>query len=243
MLESVIPWVRGVHIGIGTLGLLLFWIPIVTRKGGATHVRYGRAFILVCYTVLASAALSVALHMARFWQLGIGPRDAPALFSLYVFLGYLTVTTFAIVTHGRGAVFARSAPRMLCTPWRIATMVLAILGSLGLIGYALHFQPPTFWVLLAISPFGLFAGYDGLSHMFRDSATTSEWVYQHLNGMIGAGIAFYTAFGAFGARVMLDFDTLGASWLNIVPWLLPAAVGVPATLYWKRLVMRRFAAR
>lgn len=236
----MVPWVRAAHIAIGSAGLLFFLIPLATVKGGRVHVLAGRVFTWLCYAVLASAALSVTLHMLQFWRDGIGPRQAPAVFSLYVFLGYLTVITLAIVAHGRGAVAARHDTRALRTPWRIALAVTALAGSIGLIAYAFHFRPPTFWVLLAISTFGFFASYDSLAYMAKARATTREWVYQHLNGMIGTGIAFYTAFGAFGARVLFDFNTLGASWLNIIPWLLPAAIGVPATLCWKRLVMRRF---
>lgn len=240
MLDAAVPWMRATHIAIGGVGLILFWIPLAAAKGGRIHVAAGRAFTWVCYGVLASAALSVGLHMLQFWRAGIGPRDAPALFSLYVFLGCLTLTTLTIVTHGRGAVAARHAPRLLRTPWRILLALATLAASVGLVAYALHFRPPTFWVLLAISMFGFFASYDSIAYMRKTRATTREWVYQHLNGMIGTGIAFYTAFGAFGARVLFDFNTLGASWLNIIPWLLPAAIGVPATLCWKRLVMRRF---
>src|SRR5688572_2894150 len=196
MLDAFVPWVRAIHIAIGTAGLALFWIPLLTRKGGRTHVIAGRAFTWICYAVLASAALSVALHMLQFWRDGIGPRQAPALFSLYVFLGSLTLTTLTIVTHGRGAVAARHEPHLLRTSWRIALALATLAASFGLVAYALHFGPPTFWVLLAVSMFGFFASYDSLAYMGKGRVTTREWVYQHLNGMIGAGIAFYTAFGA-----------------------------------------------
>ena len=234
---------RSAHIGIGIVGLLVFWIPIFAQKGGARHVFYGRLFSWICYGVLASAALAVALHMYEFWQRGIGPRQAPAIFSLYLFLGYLTLTTFAIITHGRGAAWARDDTPSLRAPWRITISTLPILGSLGLIAYAFHFRPPTFWVLLAISIFGIFASYDAISHMLKARATRQEWVYQHLNGMIGTGIAFYTAFVAFGARVAIDFDTLAQSGFNVIPWLAPAAIGIPFTMYWKRQVMRRYSDR
>ncbi len=240
MLETIQLHMRWVHIAIGASGLLAFWIPLLATKGGRAHVRSGRVFTWICYAVLASAAVAVTLQMIQFWLRGIGPRQAPAIFSLYVFLGYLTVTTFAIVAHGRGAVIAKENTHALRTPWRIAITALAVSGSIGLIAYAIYFKPPTFWVLLAISSFGFFAGYDAFSHMLKSRATTREWIYEHLNGMIGAGIAFYTAFAVFGSRALLDLNALEASWVNVLPWLLPAAIGVPATLYWKRLVMKRF---
>jgi hypothetical protein len=50
--------------------------------------------------------------------------------------------------------------------------------------------------------------------------------------MIGAGIAFHTAFAVFGARQLFQLSPQG--WAAVLPWVLPAAVGIPAIAVWTR---------
>ena len=46
------------HIGAGVLGLLIGLAPLVTRKGGPTHRRWGRVFALFAGVVVATAIFS-----------------------------------------------------------------------------------------------------------------------------------------------------------------------------------------
>ena len=38
-------WLRAVHIGAGFLGLAVFWLPLLLRKGSRAHVMCGRVFV------------------------------------------------------------------------------------------------------------------------------------------------------------------------------------------------------
>ena len=51
-----------VHVIFGFAGLLAFWIPVFAKKGGNTHVRYGKVFQWCAYTVLASAGVAIVLR-------------------------------------------------------------------------------------------------------------------------------------------------------------------------------------
>ncbi len=64
------------------------------------------------------------------------------------------------------------------------------------------------------------------------------WMYEHLGAMLGAGIAFHTAFAVFGASRLFDIGLTG--WVSVIPWVLPAAVGIPATIIWTRSYRRRY---
>jgi hypothetical protein len=68
--------VLGVHIIAGAAALLVFWIPLVTRKGGRTHRRAGWAYVtaaaIVAVTGIASAGrLMVYDPRPHAWRAGI----------------------------------------------------------------------------------------------------------------------------------------------------------------------------
>src|SRR5450432_2019448 len=68
--------VLGIHIIAGAAALLVFWIPLVTRKGGRTHRRAGWAYVtaaaIVAVTGIASAGrLMVYDPRPHAWRAGI----------------------------------------------------------------------------------------------------------------------------------------------------------------------------
>ena len=52
---DILHWIHEnvtrLHIVAGSCGLLLFWIPVVTRKGNLNHKKFGRYFANVMYAV------------------------------------------------------------------------------------------------------------------------------------------------------------------------------------------------
>ena len=52
-----------------------------------------------------------------------------------------------------------------------------------------------------------------------------------------ASIAFHTAFAVFGASRLLDYSLNGP--LAFLPWVLPAAIGLPAIHFWTRHYRRK----
>jgi hypothetical protein len=48
----------------------------------------------------------------------------------------------------------------------------------------------------------------------------------------------HTAFAVFGARQLLDMNYEG--WVGVVPWILPTAIGLPATALYTRYYRRHF---
>ena len=71
-------------------------------------------------------------------------------------------------------------------------------------------------VLLALSPVGLMQGREMIVQMTQPQSERMTWFYAHMGNMIGAGIAFHTAFAVFGAGRVFDFQLPGA-W-QVVPW-------------------------
>jgi hypothetical protein len=233
---------RIAHIGVGALGLLVFWAPILLRKGGGAHRFAGRVYTWIDVVVLATAAVGAAYYLWTWWLRGLGPSEIPGQYAIMLLLAFLTLVSLALLLQGRGAVVARERPSRLRTPLHLGVHLLTLAASGGLALYAYHLAPPNALILYAGTVLGVLTAYDGLSYAAKASATPEQWVYHHLNGMIGTGVAFYTAFGVFGANRLIDISAAEAGWVSLLPWVLPAAIGVPATIWWKRRLTRGFLA-
>jgi hypothetical protein len=77
-----------------------------------------------------------------------------------------------------------------------------------------------------------------LQYMNGKQTSKRAWLYEHLTSMVGAGIAFHTAFAVFGMTRMFDIGLTGT--LAVIPWVLPAAIGIPGSIIWKRHYQKKF---
>lgn len=238
MLEQLGDSARIIHIVFGTVALIAFWVPVFARKGAALHTKAGKVFVWSAYVVLAAAALALLGRVAALLAAGLGPADRPALFGFIVFLGYLTLVTYVIVRQGMGVLRHKQHPAALRTPLNLALAFTAIGASAGIILYALLLAPPNRVLLFALSPLGFVTGAGNLRFMHLARPSTRAWFYEHMGAMLGAGIAFHTAFAVFGMSRL--FDLRLDNWVGVIPWVLPAIVGVPATAIWTRHYRRKF---
>ncbi len=238
MLDLFGDGVRFVHVVFGFTGLAAFWVPVFVKKGGVNHVRFGKFYVWSAYVVLAGAAIALCLRFLSLAEQGLGPADEPALYAFLIFLAYLTLVTFVIVRHGMQVLSVKRDPTALRTPVNRGLAFASIAASIALIGYALALAPPNRLLLLALSPIGLGVGLGNLRYMKRPPASPRAWMYEHLGAMLGGGIAFHTAFAVFGASRLFDIGLSGS--LAMIPWVAPAAIGIPATIIWTRHYRRRF---
>ncbi|MDJ0701028.1 MAG: hypothetical protein QNJ07_14335 [Woeseiaceae bacterium] len=238
MMELIGEGARFVHVIFGFAGLAAFWIPIFAKKGATNHVRFGKVFVWSAYAVLAGAAIVIALRFVRLANDGIGPADEPLLFGFLVFLTYLTFVTLVTVRHGMSVLRHKRQPAAVRTPVNLALAYLSIAASSALILYAIILSPPNAILLYALSPIGFGVGSGNLRYMNNVPDSPRAWMYEHLGAMIGSGIAFHTAFAVFGSARLFEIGLTG--WIAVIPWVLPAAVGIPATILWTRHYRRKF---
>lgn len=229
---------RFIHVLFGSISLVAFWIPVFARKGAVNHVRFGKIFVWSAYIVLTAAGITLLARVADLFARNIGPTDEPVLFSFMVFLGYLTFVTFVTVRHGMSVLKHKRDPASLRTNLNTVLAFSAILASVGLILYALLLSPPTKVLLLALSPIGLGTGFGNLRYMRSDTPSKRAWMYEHLGAMLGSGIAFHTAFAVFGSTRLFDIGLTG--WIAVIPWVAPAAIGIPAIVIWTRHYRLKF---
>ena len=81
-------------------------------------------------------------------------------------------------------------------------------------------------------------GFGMLQYVRNPPTSARAWMYEHLGAMLGSGIAFHTAFAVFGMNRLFEINLGG--WFAIVPWILPAAIGIPAITIWTRHYRRKF---
>jgi hypothetical protein len=219
-----------IHVLAGITGLAAFWTPALARKGGATHVQFGRVFYnatcVVALTGLAMVAMIVAAPSPGH------PRV------LAFFLAYLVIITFAPVHHGVRVLETRGEPARLRTPFHTALNAGAIVAALAMIALAVFTGQPVF---AALSPIGILVGLGNLGFARRPCESPMSWWYEHMGSMLGGGIAFHTAFLVIGAGRFLGAHLTGGA--AVIPWVLPSIIGIPATRIWIAYYRRKFEHR
>jgi hypothetical protein len=232
------------HITAGLIGLAAFWLPAIVRKGGKAHVQFGRVFFWATCGVAATGLVMGSLILidplgAKPLARAVTPERAATIAAnmrmMSVFLFYLVIITFSPVYHGVRVLATRRAPERLRTPFHTFVSVAAIAGSVAMIAIGIVARQP---VLFFMSPIGVLIGVGQLQFARKPYPTPMAWWYEHMDSMLGGGIAFHTAFLVLGAGrlIGLRFDGFTA----VIPWLLPTIIGIPAGTIWVRYYKRKF---
>lgn len=240
-MDAVMEVNRWIHIVLGFAVLILFWGQVVSKKGSRLHIWQGRMFYYAGSVVALTAVFSAAVRLINAYAGGLRPDDNPENFAAVMFLGYLGMVTFVILQRAMLALKAQKGRGAL---WRIGQIALgatAMTASAALIAYAVAFHPPNAILLYALSPLGLLIGLEMIRFVLRQELGTHDWMLEHMDAMLGAGIAFHTAFAVFGARSLTQ-PLLAGTGLELIPWILPTLIGIPAISLWKRSYRRRLAA-
>ena len=225
---------RWLHMVAGFIGLAAFWVPVFARKGSPVHKTAGKVFRYAAMLVVAGAGLSVLLRAFEALVLdGASIADNVESWSFLVFLGYLALVTGVILSHGIAVLHHKSDLSELNTLYRRISAWSAILASVFIIGWALYWRPENAILLYALSPIGLLNGWSILKVIHPSTQNEPrKWLYEHLGALLGCGIAFHTAFAVFGMGQVLPFEFPGL-W-QVVPWILPSLIGIPAISIWTR---------
>ena len=242
---------RWVHIVFGFAGLVVFWAPVLTKKGGRTHKRLGKIFVLCAYVVGFSALLSslwALAHPASFVSLPpqvSAERAAAISGEVRFFFGILTLLSVVVlgaVESGIPVVRTRREPEGLDTArLRTVYLVQAIVSGALLVGGVMHLArggASPYWIWVGLGVLVLADARGAWRHMKNPLPTPMAWWYRHMESMLGAGIAFHTALVVFGAQRLFGFQPEGVS--ALLPWVLPSAIGVPAISIWIRHYRRKF---
>jgi hypothetical protein len=208
------------HAGLGVLALASFWTAALARKGSAPHKLAGKAYVLVMAGLLLPAiplSWRALLHLSTVFGL--------FLFYLVLITGTALWRAWTAVRRKRDfAAYANAAFRRL--GWANIGAGAAILG----VGAATT-QP----VLLGFSVVGILGGR-GMLGLAQDGPPHARWwMAEHINAMLGCGVATHIAFLLIGLPRVLPADWNGPA-LQTFGWLAPLAVSALAG----RLLARKY---
>ena len=212
------------HILLGSMALFLFWIPIFSRKGGIDHRKFGRYFTTIMYTVALSGAMMGAIAILS--PDGVKPQQFNAdttpeyIFRarlFWAFLVYLSLITFISVRQGNWALRV-SAPRSSANISFMLPVYCCACAGLVFVVIGVALKHPLY---IPFGILGLAISIGVWRYTSHESVTKSMQVVEHLGGLIGSGIAAYTAFFSFGMRAFLPTDGL---W-QLAGWIAPGVIG------------------
>lgn len=220
------------HVAVGSVALVVFWVPVAVRKGSRLHVRAGRLYVNCMYLVAATAFLASIMVLIDPLAIRRPGEELPAeqaallverfrMFSLFLLM--LSVLIFSSLEHGLAALRARRDAGALRRPSHVAgILVLGVLavvvGAVGLANREL--------LLIIFGGLGLSAAVGSFRDTRLERPGRRALVIAHMGGLVGSGIGAYTAFFAFGSSRYLA-DLLPGQW-QVLPWIAPAIIGALA---------------
>lgn len=238
---------RAIHIAAGVTGLVVFWIPLLVRKGSPPHRAWGRAFVICAGVVVVTALLAcgwLLVDPAGFAgaEAAATPADRWRLCFFGLLLGALGIFTLPPLVLAVRVIAGPADAARFARPWVRTLAALPAIAGTALLGFAL-----SWWHDQGHSALGAIAAVLGLVGI-RASADLARFLAdpfplptsrltRHMEFTLTCGIAFHTAFSVFGLTRLLPGLFSGP--LEIVAWLLPTAVGLPAMGLWIRAVRRR----
>lgn len=231
------------HIAGGSVGLLLFWLPMLSRKGSAEHRRsgswYSKAMMLVAISALVLAAVLLVDPIAAK-ALGFSDSARQAQFFVQtrlsaLFLAQLAVLLFVNLHFGSWVLRVRAQRELLRTaehlvPLFMLLMISVLSGVMGLVHNKILL--PGFAVL------GLFTAISNWRYLFSATVPVRGWLLAHVRNIIPSGIAAYTAFFVVGAS-----DWVGESQWRLLPWVLPGVIGSAVIFYYTRKLLRQSSSK
>lgn len=236
---------RLIHIAFGTAVLLLFWIPISTRKGGRNHRRSGRLYLWAGRVVVASAVVSCVwalLDPAERIGSGDLSRDREqAVTNVRFFFGLLGVlAVIALAEMERGVLVIRRAASRSARTWLMIVAAVAGISAIALGVWGLSSLITGIeWhglVRIGVAALGIDVARRTLVIARATTPTRHHRQIAHLDAMLGSAGAFYTAFAAFGFSRLFDYETLGGGPAAFLPWIAPTIAAIALTTWWKRRI-------
>jgi len=211
------------HVICGATGLIAFWVPIASRKGGQAHRKWGRVATLA---FIGAGMLAIAMALLSLY----GPeKRLPMITDRVLFDGlfgwmmlYLGMLTIGFAVYGLAVVRHRANRAALRAPHYLA-LFGAVIASAAWCGYyGLMIGQP---LMAALAVVGLTAVATQLFYVWRPSAPPRAHVPEHFRALLGMGISAYTAFLSVGLiRLVPDHV------FNPLIWAVPSVIGVSLIL-------------
>lgn len=221
------------HVATGGVGLLVFWVPVLGRKGGPAHKRWGRIFNRLMLATAATAILMALLNLHD--PAGTHPHIADPAFTRNIFgwmMLYLGVLTVNLTLYGWNALLNRRDHAANRSAGNLALQLLLLLLSANTAIRGVLVDQP---LMIGISTIGFATVGTNMWFLLTPQPRPVYALREHVKGLIGTGISVYTAFLAFGAvRFVPELA------LHPGLWAVPLVAGL-ATIIWHWAQLNRAA--
>jgi uncharacterized membrane protein len=184
-LQHPIRWLFLAHALVGSVALLFFLVPLLSRKGSSLHVRSGWIY------TFAMVAVAVSAFVITPWRALLDPARTAGSERFAVFLFFIGVFTLSELWFGLSALGRKK--RLGPTRDFILIGPPVFLIALGLLVQILGLLNG-FLLLILFPILTHFSGWDQLTYWLKAPATKMHWWYAHMRGMISACAATVTAF-------------------------------------------------
>lgn len=224
-MDSFFHFARMVHIGSGFIALLVFLIPIVTKKGRKFHTRSGWIYVISMIAV-STTALYMGIYRLT-WDAGPDPDAIP--FSW--FLIFISILSGATAWYGIRVLRykKRTAPHRQPIDLLFPTLLLISGIAISSYGWIIAFPLLQYFPIV-----GLFLGATQLHYWLSSPKRKSHWIVEHIVGMLSCCIATVTAFTVFGAPKLLQVDSV-----SLIVWFVPTIVLVPLIIGFSTYYQRK----
>lgn len=208
------------HAALGTVALLTFWISGFSKKGSPLHKRSGKLYLLAM-----AALLTLALPMSlRFLAAGRYVIGAFLLYLLVISSTSVWLSWRAIRDKRDWDAYRGRAHTFLM--W----LNLASGIGIGLVGLLLAQQMQL--IIVAFSGIGIFSFVQMRRFRAQRPSDPRWWLREHLNAMLGNGVATHIAFLSLGLPRLLPM--LSGPTLQTLAWLGPLLVSFVVGTYLTR---------
>ncbi len=221
---SVYPFLLMIHIGLGTIALATYWTAALSRKGSPVHRAAGKIYLLAM-----TALLTVAVPMACFV---VSKYPVIGAFLFYL----LVITGTAVWSSWRAIRDKRDWARYTGRTYR-ALMWLNLASGLAIAAIGLLFATRMQFVIVAFSLIGIAISVQMWRFSRRPPEDPRWWMREHMEAMLGNGVATHIAFLGIGLPKLLPM--IAGPMLQNLAWLGPLGVAMLAGVWLKRKYLPR----
>ncbi|GAA0330445.1 hypothetical protein GCM10008967_21180 [Bacillus carboniphilus] len=228
-MEGLFNILRVLHIIGGFTALLVFWIPIVTKKGGKIHRRVGWIY------VGGMIAVSISAFYMGFYRIFTTEVDDIGMYSFSWFLIFISILSGASAYYGLRVLKQKKRISRHQNVLDLSFSILLILSGvgIGIYGWTIDVALITWFPLL-----GIVLGSVQLAYWLRKPSKKMHWFFEHISGMLACCIATITAFLVFGGPRLLNIE--GDS---ILLWFLPTILLTPVIIGYSVYYNKKFAGK
>ncbi|WP_144080131.1 hypothetical protein [Flectobacillus major] len=200
-MKTILSGALFIHILSGFLALIVGLVAMIAKKGGKTHVIWGKVY----YYAMMSVAITALIRFQMEVRL--------------IFLGCIAIFSFYNTFTGVRLIRMKRGIQPTALDWTGA--IIALLGALVMLGFGIWaFSKGITFYFVLFFVFGAFsmalAVQDLLVFIGKKKVENIHWLLNHISRMGGSYIATVTAFLVVNNHEVLP---------PLVAWLAPGAIG------------------